>query len=47
MVHGLGSAAFSIHKDLYKVLSKTYMTDRIMKVRAAAARVLFYMILFF
>lgn len=37
MVHGLGSAAYSIHRDLYKMISKAYLTDRVMNVRMAAA----------
>ena len=41
MIHGLDSAAFSVHKDLFKQLSKTYLTDRVMSVRAAAATVSF------
>ena len=40
MIHGLGTAAFSVHKDLYKQLTKTYLTDRVMPVRAAAAQCL-------
>ncbi|KAI1707379.1 HEAT repeat-containing protein 5A [Ditylenchus destructor] len=40
MVHGLGSAAHSIHKELYKLLSKTYLNDRVLNVRAAAAKCL-------
>uniref|UniRef100_A0A7E4VHX8 HEAT repeat-containing protein 5B n=1 Tax=Panagrellus redivivus TaxID=6233 RepID=A0A7E4VHX8_PANRE len=41
LIHGLGNAAFSVHKDLYKQLSKSYLTDRVMSVRAAAVGCLF------
>ncbi|CAD5231280.1 unnamed protein product [Bursaphelenchus xylophilus] len=40
MVHGLGPSSHSIHKDLYKLLSKGYLTDRVMFVRAAAVKCL-------
>uniref|UniRef100_A0AC34Q6C8 HEAT repeat-containing protein 5B n=1 Tax=Panagrolaimus sp. JU765 TaxID=591449 RepID=A0AC34Q6C8_9BILA len=40
MISGLGNAAFSVHKDLYKQLTKSYLTDRVMPVRAAAAQCL-------
>uniref|UniRef100_A0A1I8EY56 HEAT repeat-containing protein 5B n=1 Tax=Wuchereria bancrofti TaxID=6293 RepID=A0A1I8EY56_WUCBA len=39
MVKGLGIAASSIHKDLYKVL-KTQISDRVMMVRTAAVNCL-------
>lgn len=42
MVSGLGSVAFSIHKDLYKLISKNYLFDRVMLVRIAAVKVFFY-----
>ncbi|KAH7730559.1 HEAT repeat-containing protein 5B-like isoform X1 [Aphelenchoides avenae] len=40
MVHGLGSAAYSVHKELYKLLTKGYLTERVMSVRVAAIRCL-------
>uniref|UniRef100_A0A915D0I2 HEAT repeat-containing protein 5B n=1 Tax=Ditylenchus dipsaci TaxID=166011 RepID=A0A915D0I2_9BILA len=44
MVHGLGSAGYSIHKDLYKLLSKTYLNDRVLNVRAAASKCLAHLV---
>ncbi|CAD5225791.1 unnamed protein product [Bursaphelenchus okinawaensis] len=40
MVYGLGPSAHSIHKDLYKLLTKGYLTDRVMFVRVAAVKCL-------
>lgn len=42
MIHGLGSGAYTIHKDLYKQLTKSYLIDRVMPVRAAAATVSYF-----
>lgn len=36
---GMGSAITNVHKEIYKV-SKHYLTDRVMAVRCAAAKVL-------
>ncbi|VDN83942.1 unnamed protein product, partial [Brugia pahangi] len=44
MVKGLGIAASSIHKDLYKIL-KTQISDRVMIVRTAAVNCLIVLIL--
>ncbi|VIO98705.1 Uncharacterized protein BM_BM2175 [Brugia malayi] len=44
MVRGLGIAASSIHKDLYKIL-KTQISDRVMIVRTAAVNCLIVLIL--
>lgn len=38
MIKGLGVAASSIHKDLYKII-KAHTTDRVMTVRVAALNV--------
>lgn len=38
MVEGLGAGAFPVYKELYKGLAKA-LTDRVMLVRAAAAKV--------
>lgn len=38
MISGLGSAASSIYKELYKIL-KAHMTDRVMSVRVATVNV--------
>lgn len=36
---GMGSAITNVHKEIYKV-SKHYLTDRVMAVRCAAAKVI-------
>jgi hypothetical protein len=41
MIRGLGSAAHILHRDLYKILSKTYLNDRVLRVRIAAINVPF------
>lgn len=38
---GMGSAITNVHKEIYKV-SRHYLTDRVMAVRCAAAKVLIY-----
>lgn len=38
---GMGSAITNVHKEIYKV-SRHYLTDRVMAVRCAAAKVLTY-----
>ena len=38
MISGLGNAASSIFKDLYKII-KAHMTDRVMSVRVATVNV--------
>lgn len=45
MISGLGSTAYSIHKDLYKLISKNYLFDRVMLVRIAALKVIFFFVL--
>lgn len=35
---GMGSAITNVHKEIYKV-SRHYLTDRVMAVRCAAAKV--------
>lgn len=37
---GMGSAITNVHKEIYKV-SKHYLTDRVMAVRCAAAKVFY------
>ncbi|KAK0412174.1 hypothetical protein QR680_006073 [Steinernema hermaphroditum] len=44
LVTGLGNAATSIHKDLCKLLCRTYVMDRVMSVRAAALNCLLVLI---
>ncbi|KAG5327693.1 HTR5B protein, partial [Pseudoatta argentina] len=39
---GMGSAITNVHKEIYKV-SRHYLTDRVMAVRCAAAKVLIFM----
>jgi len=38
---GMGSAITNVHNEIYKV-SRHYLTDRVMAVRCAAAKVLIY-----
>lgn len=38
---GMGSAITNVHKEIYKV-SRHYLTDRVMAVRCAAAKVFIF-----
>ncbi|CAF1488596.1 unnamed protein product, partial [Rotaria magnacalcarata] len=44
IINGLGSAGNNIHREIFK-LAKTYICDRAMPVRSAAAMVLIIKIL--
>jgi hypothetical protein len=43
MVHGLGVSAYSRHRDIFKLISKSSLTDRVMFVRVAAVKVSYFL----
>lgn len=40
LIRGLGSTAYSRHRDIFKMISKNSLTDRVMFVRVAAVKVI-------
>jgi hypothetical protein len=41
MVHGVGATAYPRHREIFKLISKNSLTDRVMFVRVAAVKVCF------